>query len=396
MKDGWKMVKLGDVCISRLGKTLNSSTDVGKPYNYLCSVNVQWDKIDLSVLKMTLFADDEVEKYRIQKGDLLVCEGGEAGRSAIWENEEPILYQNALHRIRFRNGIMIPRYCLHYLRKIKNDGTIDKDFARGATIKHLVTKSLYSIPIPLPPLEEQHRIVSILDATFEKIDKLKANAEENLKNAKAFYDRLLIDKISYKEGWIKSTLQDECFKITDGTHQTPKYYESGYMFLSSGNVTSRKIDWDNVKFIDETQHTEMQKRVSPKINDILLAKNGTTGVGALVDRDIDFDIYVSLALLRSLGRVTPQYLLYFINSPIAKVQFNKRLKGAGVPNLHLTEIRQVEISYPKEHEEQNRIVNEIKAVDEKCRRLETIAQQTIRECDALKQSILRQAFSGEL
>ena len=89
-------------------------------------------------------------------------------------------------------------------------------------------------------------------------------------------------------------------------------------------------------------------------------------------------------------------MYYFVNSPIAKSQFNKRLKGAGVPNLHLTEIRQVEISYPKDIEKQNEIVKTIENIDEKCRRLEQVAQQTIRECDALKQSILRQAFSGEL
>ena len=86
MKEGWKMVKLGEICESRLGKTLNSSTDIGKTYEYLCAVNIQWDKIDLSILKTTLFSNEEVEKYKIQKGDLLVCEGGEAGRAAIWDD----------------------------------------------------------------------------------------------------------------------------------------------------------------------------------------------------------------------------------------------------------------------------------------------------------------------
>ena len=191
MKEGWKMVKLGEVCESRLGKTLNSSTDIGKPYEYLCAVNIQWDKIDLSILKTTLFSNEEVEKFKIQKGDLLVCEGGEAGRAAIWDDEKTILYQNALHRIRFKNNVMLPRFCMHYLRKLKFEGIIDKNYARGATIKHLVTKSLYSIPIPLPLLEEQHRIVGILDAAFAKIDALKKNAEKNLKNAKALFQQVL-------------------------------------------------------------------------------------------------------------------------------------------------------------------------------------------------------------
>lgn len=245
-------------------------------------------------------------------------------------------------------------------------------------------------------LPEQERIVSILDAEFAKIDAVKAGAEKSLQHAKDLYDKILIDKFSHKKGWVKSTLQEECYRITDGTHQTPQYYDSGYIFLSSGNVTNRKINWDNIKFVDEGQHQEMQKRVSPQLNDILLAKNGTTGVAAIVDKDVEFDIYVSLALLRTLGRIIPKYLLYFVNSPLAKKQFNKRLKGIGVPNLHLTEIRQVEISYPSEQQVQNDIVKTIEMLDEKFRCFEAIAQRTIALCDDMKQALLRKAFNGEL
>ena len=158
-----------------------------------------------------------------------------------------------------------------------------------------------------------------------------------------------------REGWKTTKLSEVCEKITDGTHQTPKYFNSGFVFLSSRNVTSGKINWDNIKYIDEAQHIAMQKRVSPRVGDILLAKNGTTGVAAMVDRDIDFDIYVSLAWLRPLEAILPDYLLHFVNSPVAKKQFNKRLKGVGVPNLHLKEIREVSISFPP-LAEQKRIV----------------------------------------
>lgn len=158
------------------------------------------------------------------------------------------------------------------------------------------------------------------------------------------------------KNWKVKKLSEVCAKITDGTHQTPKYFSDGVIFLSSKNVTSGYIDWVNIKYIDEKQHLEMHKRVAPRVNDILLAKNGTTGVAAIVDRDLVFDIYVSLALLRPLDGLLPTYLLYFINSPLAKKQFNKRLKGIGVPNLHLEEIREVEIPLPPLPEQQ-RIVS---------------------------------------
>jgi type I restriction enzyme S subunit len=159
-----------------------------------------------------------------------------------------------------------------------------------------------------------------------------------------------------KRVWEMKKLSDVCEKITDGTHQTPTYFDKGVIFLSSKNVTSGKINWDNIKYIDTKQHLEMHKRVAPRLNDILLAKNGTTGVAAIVDRDLVFDIYVSLALLRPLDIILPSFMLYFINSPAAKKQFNKRLKGIGVPNLHLEEIREVTISFPKSLSEQQRIV----------------------------------------
>ncbi|RDY22702.1 restriction endonuclease subunit S [Romboutsia maritimum] len=151
-------------------------------------------------------------------------------------------------------------------------------------------------------------------------------------------------------------LDDLCSIITDGTHQTPTYSNDGYIFLSSKNVTSGKIDWNNVKYIPEQLHEKLSKRLKPQINDILLAKNGTTGVAALVDRDEIFDIYVSLALLRPKGIIYPQYLLHAINSPMTKRQFNKNLKGIGVQNLHLKEIRNIEIPVPTTIDSQIKIV----------------------------------------
>lgn len=143
-------------------------------------------------------------------------------------------------------------------------------------------------------------------------------------------------------------LKDLCsMDITDGTHKTPTYADSGYIFLSSKNVTSGEIDWDNVMYIPEELHKELYQRVAPQKDDILLAKNGTTGVAALVDREEIFDIYVSLALIRpDKNKIIPKYLLYAINSESSKRYFDSHLKGVGVPNLHLTHIRETPISVP--------------------------------------------------
>jgi type I restriction enzyme S subunit len=138
----------------------------------------------------------------------------------------------------------------------------------------------------------------------------------------------------------------------------------------------------------------MHKRISPKLNDILLAKNGTTGVAAIVDRDVVFDIYVSLAHLRPLQFILPTYLLYFINSPIAKKQFNKRLKGSGVPNLHLEEIREVEIPVPT-YSEQQFIVSILDEAFAAIDKAKANAEQNLKNAKELFESYLQGVFENK-
>lgn len=148
--------------------------------------------------------------------------------------------------------------------------------------------------------------------------------------------------------WETVRLGDVCSLITDGTHQTPEYCnaQDGYPFLSSKDVKTEVINWDDIRCVPGWLHEQLYKRLAPQINDVLLAKNGTTGVAALVDRDCVFDIYVSLALLRPKENIYPQYLLKVINSPLARNQFSSHIKGIGVPNLHLSEIKNTKIPLP--------------------------------------------------
>lgn len=295
---------------------------------------------------------------------------------------------------------LVPSERLHYeylYYFLSHSKQLLNDMGSGATFKELSGSKLATVEIPLPPISTQQKIVTKLDAIFAEIDKATAAAEANAKNAEALFQSYLRQVFERGgENWITSSLKDVCEKITDGTHQTPTYFDDGVIFLSSKNVTSGKIDWDKVKYIDNKQHIEMSKRVSPKVGDVLLAKNGTTGVAAIVDRDVVFDIYVSLALLRAKEQILPKFLLYFVNSPVAKNQFNSRLKGIGVPNLHLQEIREVLINFPKSLDEQKDLIKQIETF------WNITTTQGIRyknkkeEISILKQSILKQAFAGEL
>ena len=156
--ESWEWVTLKMIAITELGKTLDKAKNQGDYKPYLCSINVYWNGIDLTTVKEARFEENEISKYELKKGDLLICEGGDVGRSAIWENEQEMYYQNALHRVRFYCGIN-PYYFRLLMECYKGNKILDKK-SKGMTIKHLVQSALNAIYFPLPPIQEQQRIVN--------------------------------------------------------------------------------------------------------------------------------------------------------------------------------------------------------------------------------------------
>lgn len=191
----WKWVHLNNIAVSGLGKTLNKSTDKGVECPYLCSINVYWEGIDLEVVKKAKFTEQEKEKYRLQKGDLLICEGGESGRAAIWNHNIEMYYQNALHRIRFY-GNVIPELYRYILEIYKLSGIINK-YLKGMGIQHLVQSSLNAIWFPLPPLKEQEEIVNKVETLLAKVTTI----ENQIKDRKSLSDKLIF-------GIIKENLEE--------------------------------------------------------------------------------------------------------------------------------------------------------------------------------------------
>ncbi|MDY6284248.1 MAG: restriction endonuclease subunit S [Fibrobacter sp.] len=165
--ESWEWCNFSMIAETSLGKTKSPHKDKGKPLKYLCSINVYWNEIRLNTVKEMPFSEQEKVKYAVRKGDLLICEGGECGRAAIWNKDEETLYQNALHRVRFYKGIDA-RYFMHCLFFYKNTNLLDEHI-KGETIKHLVQNELDSIVFPLPPLAEQKRIVAKLEQLFKAL-----------------------------------------------------------------------------------------------------------------------------------------------------------------------------------------------------------------------------------
>lgn len=218
--------------------------------------------------------------------------------------------------------------------------------------------------------------------------------EEKLEQALVSVDEQPYD---LPENWCWTYLENLCsIPITDGTHKTPTYCEKeeGYPFISAKDVTSGKINWLNIKYIIPKLHEELSSRLAPQKDDVLLAKNGTTGVAALVDTNKIFDLYVTLAVLRpNKNMILPQYMYYMINSPLAKKQFDEHLTGIGVPNLHLRDIKITKVVLPP-IKEQQRIVEQIENLFSKLDEAKDKANEAKESFDLRKKAIYNKAFSG--
>ena len=166
LPNGWCFCKIGDIFHHNTGKALNGVDCQGVMLRYITTSNLYWDRFDLSEKRMMPFTEKEQEKCRVQKGDLLVCEGGDIGRAAIWPYKESIMIQNHIHRLRPRASISVRfYYYIFYLYKQK--GLIG---GKGIGIQGLSSKELDKMVIPVPPVNEQHRIVTAIEEKFEMLD----------------------------------------------------------------------------------------------------------------------------------------------------------------------------------------------------------------------------------
>ena len=178
LPSGWEWIRFAAVATTRLGKMLDAAKNRGELKPYLRNTNVQWFRFDLEDIKELRLDNEELDELRLETGDLLICEGGEPGRCAIWrEDTEEMYFQKALHRAR-PDGGTLAEYLQIVLRQDAVSGSLERYFT-GATIKHFSGEKLAAYAIPLPPVAEQHRIVAKVDELMALVDRLKADLAES-------------------------------------------------------------------------------------------------------------------------------------------------------------------------------------------------------------------------
>ena len=278
---------------------------------------------------------------------------------------------------------ILPAY-LYYVIKARH---LEKYFS-GATIPHIYFKDYKNEQFDLVNFEKQKQIVHKLKV----IEKIMTNLNDELKLfdelIKARFVEMFGTLSDNENGFDVVIIDDVCSLIKDGTHQTPQYIEDkeeGYKFLSSKDVMSQKIDWSKIKYIPADLHEKLYATLKPQRNDILMSKNGVNyGVAAINDTDEVFDIYVSLALLRPKEMIDPIFFRCVINNPETKRQFDSSIKGVGVPNLHLSEIKKTKIFLPP-MKLQKEFVNFVKQVDKSKFEVQESLEKTQQLYDSLMQ-----------
>ena len=166
----WVWATIGDVFEHNTGKALNASNPNGTMLDYITTSNLYWDRFELSIIKQMPFTESEIERCIVRKGDLLICEGGDVGRAAIWDYDYNIMIQNHIHRLRGKVDICT-RYFFYLFMHYKLHNLIG---GKGVAIQGLSSRDLHNLIIPVPSLKEQYDIASSIDLYFSKLDMITA------------------------------------------------------------------------------------------------------------------------------------------------------------------------------------------------------------------------------
>lgn len=338
-----------------------------------------------SVIEHSNIWTTEITKVA-EPGDILMSVRAPVGPTNITDRK--ICIGRGLAAIRCNTNI-IPQYILYALRNIESK-IIGNN---GAVFNSINKNQIEDLPLPILSLPEQQRIVSYLDAAFAKIDAMKANAENALKEAKALFQASLKEMMQPKAGWEEKKLEN-ITEVKDGTHDSPKYVTEGIPFVTQKNIKINGFDLLNTKKITLEDHDKFHNRSNVEFGDIIIAMIGANrGMSCIVDTKEIFSIK-NVGLIKKNDNINMRYLLFYLHSPAANTYILENSNGGAQEFIGLKGLRAFPIPYPPLSEQQT-IVAALDAIKSRVDRLQSNFDTISRECDALKQAILREVFEGE-
>ena len=385
----------GMIMTSCLGKMLDKAKNQGKPRRYLRNINVRWFGFDLSDVQEMRVADDEVERYSIRKGDLVVCEGGEPGRCAIWSDEETVCFQKALHRIRF-NETSDPRFYMYYLWVLAKSGMLAAYYT-GTGIKHLTGESLKKLPVPVPPLKEQKRIVARIEELFSEL----GSGVETLKKTK---QQLSV----YRQAVLKAAFEGyanfvEIEDIVDDVKIGPfgtmlhkkDYINNGIPVINPQHIKQNAICPSSKITVSNEKAVELSSYCLDT-NDVIMGRRGEMGRAAAVgENEAGWICGTGSIMLRLRKEFDAKKKKKILSSPRVVHYLEENATGTTMKNLNEEIVKHIPV--PKiTRQQQVNIDSMLNASFSVYDSIEKTVDAALQQAESLRQSILKKVFEGGL
>ena len=396
MKEGWEYKRLKDVATFTRGLTYSKNDEAEISNNIVLrsnNVDLSTGKLNFDELKYLRPEFSIPEEKKVKKGSLLMCMSNGSkihlGKVALINEDYPYAFGGFMALVTPSEELN-PQF-FHYSLSSPEYKDFIKKLSEGANINNIKVKELELFTIPVPPLSEQQSIVDYLDSAFAKIDAMKANAEKALNEAKALFQASLKEMLEPKEEVKWSTIGDlfETYSGGTPTKSNKEYYEGGLIpWLRSGEVSQKEITRTEM-FITEKGLKESSAKYYPE-NTVVVAMYGATAaqVGILRIKSTSNQAVCGILPHKDF---LPEFVYYWFSSIEDKLA--AQAQGGAQPNISQQKIKKVEIPIYSITEQQS-IVATLDSLKSKVDRLKANYEKISKECDALKQALLKEVFEG--
>jgi type I restriction enzyme S subunit len=403
----WQTKTVGEIADTQLGKMLNKGKQTGQhTIPYLRNINVQWGRVDTSDLNKMDILPNELEKFTVKKGDLLICEGGESGRVAIWDREESIGFQNALHRVRAKTEVS-NKYLYYYFEWLVKNRLIEHLF-NGVTIKHFPQENLRSVKVSYPNINEQHKIVELLEDHFARLDAALADVKQaKIKSAQfrrsilqaAFSGNLSPHRTSsvtsIPEDWAHLLIGSLCESVIK--IDPINLGRDSFKYVDIGSLEPSSSSLENVVAIPKKDAPSRARQLLAVGDSIFATVRPYMKKVAYVSQDFDGEIAsTGFCVLRpNQEKLHARYLFYFLLSDNLLDQVLPLQRGVSYPAIRDNDLRNASIGLPPITEQQ-RIVTILEDHFSQLEPIVRMAEVMELQAAALRRSLLHSAFTGQL
>ena len=429
----WKKVKIGDFLTEREGRYKPDDSKISK-YKRL-------DKIDFSGTIHISDKPTKTDMIIVHPGDLVISGINVAkGAVAVYQGDEPVCATIHYSSYTFDSSKVDLDYFKYFVKSPAFIAALQKQ-VKGGIKTEIKPKHLLPLEISIPDLQTQQEIVKKISLQLKKTEQLSVEIESqknyikqlrqnilqeaiegNLTadwrkqnpvqkgnpdyDAEALFERIQKERINEKKqkelspitdeekpfeipgGWKWVRLGEICKKITDGTHKTPKYTNSGIKFVSAKDIYNKELDFSHCKYISESEHKELYKRCNPELNDLLISKSGSIGTVVLNNVTFEFSLFESLALIKyTQSELVPKFMKFAVQYICNNLTISD-IKGVCVKHLHLNVLSGQTLGLPP-LAEQKEIVNKVETLLTKVKTLENQITEREQLTKQLMQSILK-------